>query len=235
MSHYLSVALELCIGFVLLSIITKVLGKTQFSQISPFDFISALILGELVGNAVYDHGTKLGEIVFAVTVWGLLIYIIEIITQKFRGARKILEGEAEIVVHNGRIDYESLKKNKMDINQLQSLMRQQGYFSFEEVEYAILETNGVVSVLPKSKYDIPRAGDLNLPLKAVTLPLAIIIEGEILYHNLEKAGLNELWLKEQLDIQNITDHKTIMYAEWKPNQPVYVLQYESKTSKGSSV
>ena len=86
---------------------------------TPFDFISALILGELVGNAVYDHDTKLREILFAVLVWGLIIYIIELVTQKFKSTRKLLEGEPSIVIHKGNINYDSLKKNKMDMNQLQ--------------------------------------------------------------------------------------------------------------------
>lgn len=228
MNHYLSVVIELIAGLVVLFMIMKALGKTQFSQMTPFDFISALILGELVGNAVYDHDTKLREILFAVLVWGLIIYIIELVTQKFKSTRKLLEGEPSIVIHKGNINYDSLKKNKMDMNQLNSLLRQQGYFSIQEVEYAILETNGMVSVLPKSEYDTPKVSDLNLPLKPVNLPITLILDGEIVYDNLKEYGLNEQWLKEQLAKQNITDYKTVMYAEWKPNQSVYALKYEQQ-------
>lgn len=204
----------------------KVLGKTQFSQLTPFDFISALILGELVGNAVYDHETKLREILFAVLVWGFIIYVIELITQKFKRTRKLLEGEPSIIIHKGNINYESLKKNKMDLNQLKSQIRQQGYFSIQEVEYAILETNGMISVLPKSKYDTPKVSDLNLPEKPVDLPITLILDGEVVYENLKEYGLNEQWLKQQLAKQNITDYKAVIYAEWKPNHSVYALKYK---------
>ena len=229
MNHYLSIALELVVGLVILFIVLKALGKTQFSQITPFDFISALILGELVGNAIYDHETKLSEVIFAGFVWGLLIYIIGLVTLKFKSTRKFLEGEPNIIIHKGNIIYDSLKKIKMDINQLQSLIRQQGYFSIQEVEYAILETNGMVSVLPKPEYDTPKVSDLNLPLKSVNLPITLILDGEIVYENLKEYGLNDQWLKKQLAAQNIKDYKTILYAEWKPNQPVYALKYEHKT------
>ncbi|MDQ0230707.1 DUF421 domain-containing protein [Metabacillus malikii] len=228
MNHYVSVAIELVSGLFILFIMIKVIGRNQFSQITPFDFISALILGELVGNAVYDHETNLGEIIFAAFIWGLLIYTIELITQKFMKARKLLEGEPSIVILKGELKYQALKKAKMDINQLQSLIRQQGYFSFEEIEYAILETNGMVSVLPKSKYDIPRFNDLQLPEKSVHLPITLILDGEIVSVNLKESRLEKQWLLDELAKQGITDYKSVVYAEWKPNQPVYALQYEKK-------
>ncbi|KAA9030692.1 DUF421 domain-containing protein [Niallia endozanthoxylica] len=228
MHHYLSIAIELIAGLVILFIILKILGKTQFSQITPFDFISALILGELVGNAVYDNGTHLGDVLFAASVWGAIIYVVEVVTQKFKNTRKFLEGEPSIVINKGKINYNSLKKNNMDMNQLQSLIRQQGYFSIQEVEYVILETNGMLSVLPKFKYDTPKAGDLNLPSKPVNLPITLILEGEVIYNNLKEYGLNDQWLKEQLAAQNINDYKSVLFAEWQPNQPVYALKYEHK-------
>ncbi|WP_428911714.1 DUF421 domain-containing protein [Niallia sp. Krafla_26] len=225
MNHYVSVAIELVSGLVILFLVLKVLGKTQFSQITPFDFISALILGELVGNAIYDHETRLREIIFAALVWGILIYLMGIITLKFKSTRKFLEGEPNIIIHKGKILHDSLKKSKMDINQLLSLIRQQGYFSIQEIEYAILETNGMVSVLPKFEYDTPKASDLNVPVKPVHLPITLILDGKIVHENLQEYGLHHQWLKEQLTAQNIKDPKTVLYAEWTPNQPVFVLKY----------
>ena len=230
MNNYLTITTELIAGLGLLFIITKLLGKTQFSQITPFDFISALILGELVGNAVYDHEVKIQEIVFATLVWGLLIYIVEIITQKFNRSRKLLEGEPNIVVQKGLIKYQTLKKSKLDINQLLSLIRQQGYFSIQEVEYAILETNGVVSVLPKEKYDTPKKSDFNLPLKPAEIPIILILDGEVVKDNLKEAGVDELWLKNELAQQSITKFKDVLYAEWKENQPLFAMKYEHQIS-----
>lgn len=230
MNHYASVTIELISGLVILFIITKILGKTQFSQITPFDFISALVLGELVGNAIYDHNTKLREIVFAAIIWGLLIYLIEFITQKFTKARRLLEGETSIVINQGKINYHVLKKSRMDINQLQSLLRQQGYFSIKEVEYAILETNGLVSVLPKAEFDTPKVGDFELPLKPVHITVTLILDGEIVYNNLKKYGLEEKWLIDELAKQGISDYKNVLYAEWKENEDVYAIEYEHKTS-----
>lgn len=78
-------------GFFVLLIATKILGKTQISQLTPFDFISAIVLGELVGNTIYDPEIKVWSILYAVLVWVVLIYTIEVITQKFRGTRSFLK------------------------------------------------------------------------------------------------------------------------------------------------
>lgn len=230
MNEYLSIGTELLFGLILLFIMTKVLGKTQFSQITPFDFISALILGELVGNAVYDTEIKLTQVAFAILFWGILIYMIEWITQKFKNTRKLLEGEPNIVIQRGEIKYETLKKVKLDINRLQGLIRQQGYFALEEVEFAIVESNGMVSVLPKPEYDKPKNSDLNVATSPANLPITLIMDGEVVYDNLTEAGLNEKWLKDQLAMKNINDYKDVVYAERRNNKPLYVLTYEKKTS-----
>ena len=195
MNHYLSIALELTSGFVFLFLMTKMQGKTQFSQITPFDFISAIILGELVGNAIYDQEVKIDEIAFAVALWGILVYVTEMITQKFLRSRKSLEGEPNIVIRNGKIKYDALKKAKLDINQLQSLVRQQGYFSLREIEFAIIEMNGMVSVLPKADYDLPKNSDMKIKTKDPSLPINMILDGEVIHANLQEAGLDEQWLK----------------------------------------
>jgi uncharacterized membrane protein YcaP (DUF421 family) len=230
LNHYLSIALELTSGFVFLFIMTKLQGKTQFSQITPFDFISAIILGELVGNAIYDHEVKIGEIAFAVILWGVLVYVTETITQKFLGSRKLLEGEPNIVVRKGKIKFEALKKAKLDINQLQSLVRQQGYFSLREVEYAIIETNGMVSVLPKADYDTPKNSDMKIKAEDPSLPVNMILDGEVVRENLKEAGLDEQWLKNELEKQKIHHVEDVLFAEWMENQPLFVLEYEKKAN-----
>jgi len=128
---------ELIIGYFLLLLLTKVLGKTQITQITTFDFVSVLVLGELVGNAMYDTETGIKEIMYSILIWGGLIYITEFITQKFRKTRQLLEGKPSIIINKGKIDFKELKKNHLDINQLQHLLRAKDVFSIAECAYAI--------------------------------------------------------------------------------------------------
>jgi len=170
---YIQILVELILGYIALFVLTKVMGKTQITQITPFDFISALILGELVGNAIYDDDIKFQKVIYAVVVWGLLIFLTEVLTQKKKGLRKLLEGRPTIVIRKGKIDYVALKKTRLDINQLQHLLRSREIFSIRECEYAILETDGSISVLKKSGYSNVTIRDMNLPHSPVKLPVTL--------------------------------------------------------------
>ena len=211
--------------FLALLIMLKFLGKIQFSQITPFDFITALVLGNFVGDAVFDSDTGLIEILFCIFIWGILIYIIELLTQKSTFFRLILEGKPTMIVYKGEILYKQLKKNYLDLNQLQHLMRQQGFFSIYEAEYVILERDGQISIAPKHAYGPPTKQDLNIPHKQTHLPVAVIMDGKVILNNLKEAGYDELWLKNQLSKRKIKDYKEVFYAEWQENRGLEVTMY----------
>ncbi|MFS0865152.1 YetF domain-containing protein [Fredinandcohnia sp. 179-A 10B2 NHS] len=222
---YFRIVLDLVCGLLGLLILTKILGKTQITQITPFDFISALVLGELVGNAVFDDKIGVLQILFAVTIWGVLIYIIEVITQKIAITRPYLEGKPAIIIHKGQIIKEKLKKNKLDINQLQHLLRSKNVFSIREVEYAILETDGSISVLKKSSYEQPTRQDYNMEEKKVRLPITLISDGQIINENLKESGFTEEWLISELRSKGVNSYKDLLIAEWLEEDGLYIQTY----------
>jgi len=222
---YLHMAFELIIGYSALLAVTKFLGKSQITQITAFDFISALILGEFVGNAMYDRNVTAGKILFSIFVWGLLIYITEWLTQKYRRTRPLLEGGPSIIIHNGYIDYQALKKNRMDLDQLKHLLRSKDVFSIQECAFAILETDGTISVVKKPDYDYVTKKDLNIPSPPAEIAVSIISDGEIVEDNLRLIGWSKEQLMEQLKIQGANDVKEVLYAEWKANTPLHVQTY----------
>lgn len=215
---YLQITTETLFGFIALFTMTKVLGKSQITQITAFDFISALVLGELVGNALYDPDVGIIDIGYAILLWSILIFVTEMITQKYKRTRKILEGSPSLVIYKGQIDREQLKKNKLDINQLQHLLRSKDVFSIQEVQYAILETDGTISVLKASQYQNVTREDMKLAPENVPLPRTIISDGEVIWDNLKEAGFDEQWLKKQLEAKNYNGPKEIMYAEHKEGE-----------------
>jgi uncharacterized membrane protein YcaP (DUF421 family) len=225
---YLSMLADTLFGFVALFILAKILGKTQINQITPFDFISALILGELVGNALFDEKAGIPEIAFVVTLWGGLLYITEIITQKFKRTRMLLEGSPDIVIYNGKLIRDVLKKNNLDVNQLQLLLRAKDIFSLEEVEHAILETNGTVSVLKKSPYQAPTKSDMNISPEEVNLSITLINDGEIIYDNLKEKNLTEEWLMEQLKEQDYDNVEDVFYAEYNKGKKLFILPFVNR-------
>lgn len=214
--------IELIVGFFSLLIMTRILGKTQITQLTSFDFISALIMGELLGNAIYDDDTGVTKIIFAIVVWGLLIFGIQIIGQKSIKLRNLFEGKPSLVIQKGVIDRQELKKNRTNLNELLTLLRDKDVFSVREVEYALLEPNGSLTVLKKPEYDTPTLKDLNLPINSKSLPMLLVSDG-ILNTDLKKIGKDESWIKTQLKQQGYNDIKNILYAEWREEDGLYVI------------
>ena len=215
-------SVELILGFFTLLIVTRVVRKTQINQLSPFDFISSIVLGELLGNAVYDDEVKIWSVIFALTLWSILMILVEIATQKSFTVRKLTEGGPTIIIKNGQIDYESLKKEKLDVNELLSALRQKDAFSVHEVEFAILEPSGNISVLKKSKYNTPTLEDFKLDYKKVYLSVSLIIDGKVMKNNLNSIGFDEKWLEKQLSHFKVENIEDVFYAEWKQDEGMYV-------------
>jgi uncharacterized membrane protein YcaP (DUF421 family) len=224
---YLDILIELVLGYVALFITVKCLGRTQISQITPFDFISSLVLGDLVGSAIFDEHAGLPKILFAIVVWGALIFFTEIATQKSFTLRYLFEGKPSMIIRKGELVWKEMKRNRLDIDQLRQLLRAKDVFSLDEVEYAIFENNGGLSVLKKSDSDQPTCKDLNIKLENRTIPITIISDGKVLEKNLHKAGLDHYWLDKQLEKKGIKQPEEICYAEWEVGKQLYIQKYKS--------
>lgn len=222
---YTQMLVDTIFGFFALFLLTKILGKTQISQLTAFDFISAIILGELVGNALFDDNSGILQIGYVLLLWGSLLYITEIITQKFKSTRHLLEGSPEIVIRKGKLIRDVMKKNKLDINQLQHMLRGKDVFTLREVEYAILETNGTLSVLKKSDFQTPTRKDMKLAPQPTNLSVTLINDGEIIYDNLKERNLTEEWLMDELKEQGYDNVKDVFYAEYMKDEELLVLPF----------
>ncbi|WP_330948498.1 DUF421 domain-containing protein [Virgibacillus sp. MG-45] len=233
MHSYLLMFVDTIFGFFALFVLTKILGKTQMSQLTAFDFISAVILGELVGNALFDKEAGILEIAFVIILWGGLLYGVEITTQRFKRTRYLLEGKPSLVIHKGNIIRKEMKKNKIDIGELQHLLRVKDVFSVQEVEYAILETNGQLSVLKKADYQSPNKKDLNVYPTEPFLPFTVISDGEILMDNIIEAGLTEEWLHNEIKRQGYTSVKDIFYGEYVKGQKLFLQPFIEEKKRES--
>ncbi|WP_194709696.1 DUF421 domain-containing protein [Radiobacillus deserti] len=217
--------IETLFGFVSLLFITKLLGKTQITQLTAFDFISAMIFGELVGNVLFDDKAGLKEMALAIFLWGGLLYVIEWSTQRFKRTRELFEGKPTLIIHQGKVSRKSMKKSKLDINQLMHLLRSKGAFSIQEVEYAVLETDGSISILKSSNDQSPTRKDLKLPEQDVHIPILMIVDGEVLWDNVRESGFDQNWLDKQLKEKKFNSVKEVFIAEFKTGEGLYVQPY----------
>lgn len=135
--------LELIVGFLFLFLIVKFVGKKIISQISPFTFIAAIVLGEILGNALYDNKMGVFYIIYSLVLWAVMLFVVEILSQKSLKFRGIVIGKPVALIKNGVIDREALKKNRININLLQSLLRQSETFSIREVAYCYVRSKWI--------------------------------------------------------------------------------------------
>jgi uncharacterized membrane protein YcaP (DUF421 family) len=137
----------------------------------------------------------------------------------------MVEGKPSALINNGRVDYEELKKNRMNINQLQSLLRQSETFSIREVAFCYLEANGSISILKKTKYQKTTQEDFNLPIKPIYVPVTLIRDGKVLWDELNDLGFDDSWLRTQLEIQGIFEYHSVFLAEWLEDDGLFVQTY----------
>ena len=130
-----------------------------------------------------------------------------------------------MIIRKGRLDWAELKGNRLDIDQLQQLLRAKGVFSVQEVEYAILENNGSISVLRKAEADQPTCQDMKLQVSERKMPYTVISDGDVVQKSLEEAGKNEDWLREELQKQGAEKPEEISYAEYIPGNSLFIQRY----------
>nr|WP_263324571.1 DUF421 domain-containing protein [Neobacillus sp. Marseille-Q6967] len=217
--------IELIIGFFTIFFIINIVGRKLINQITPFTFISSIVLSEILGNALYDEKIGAFKIIYAMALWGGLLFIVEYLGRKSLLFRGVFQGKPSALIRNGVVDQDELKRCRMNLNQLQSLLRQSETFSIREVSYCYLEPNGSISILKKSKYQKTTQEDFNLPSKSVHVPVTVIRDGKVLKDELTDLGYDQTWLDQQLFTHNITHYREVLIAEWQEGDGLFVQRY----------
>ncbi|MFK2824612.1 DUF421 domain-containing protein [Bacillus sp. B190/17] len=227
--NIMHLTMELITGFFLLFIIVKWVGRKIINQITPFTFIASIVLSELLGNALYDDKVGTFYIIYSMSLWGLLLFTVEYLGRKHLFFRGIFQGKPAAIINNGIVDPEALRKSRMNLNQLQSLLRQSETFSIREVAFCYLEANGSISILKKPQYQKATLENFNLPGKPAYVPVTLIRDGEVLWDEIKDLGFDESWLKMQLLSQSVSDYKDVFIAEWLEGDGMFVQTYPKTT------
>lgn len=199
MPDWIEILLRSLFFLIVLFLITKVLGKKQLSQLSFFEYVT----GITIGNVGAELATKVeGNIihgVLSILVFAIAPFIAGLISLKSKTFRDLVEGKASVFIKDGKVMEDNLKKEKYTIDELLGLLRKKDVFDISEVEFALLEANGDFSVMLKKQNQPVTAKDLNLSVAAVKEPQTIIMDGSILDEPLSTIGLNRNWLHTELD------------------------------------
>ena len=216
------IALKIVIGFISLFIVLAVTGRIGVSQLTSIHFVFILLLDDFLGHIIYEKNENIFEYLFAVGLWTLFMLGIQTVSRKFPKVRLFLQGRPFCIIQNGQLDREEIRKARLDVNQVLSLLRKQGIFSVREVEFGLLEPDGMLSIALKASHRNPTMGDLNLSGKKITLPIPLIIDGKIMRKSLYEAGFDEDWMYQELKKSGHGDETEIFYAEWDENSGFYV-------------
>lgn len=222
MPEHIEVMLRSIASFGLLLIGTRILGKQTISQMTMFDFVAAISLGAISANLAFNTSIKIHHTIIAFTIYVGIIFLMALIALKNKKGRKLLAGDPTIVIQNGKILEGNMKKMRYTLDYLNQQLREKEVFNIDEVLFAIVETNGVLTVLKKPQFRNVTRQDLTIAvMPEKKLPIELIMDGEIISENLEQNNLPFSWLESELGKRKLTKHD-VVYAVLAANGNMYV-------------
>lgn len=195
----LNTFVRVSIIYLVVLIVMRLMGKREISQMQPFELVIAIMIADLASVPMADTGIPIFNGIIPILALLLFQLIISLINLKSITLRKIICGKPRMLIYRGKIDDGALKKEKITINELQERLRQNNIFSIGDVEYAILETSGQISVIqkPEKRTTIPE--DFHILPDYEGIPYDLIIDGKVMYENIQAIGRDERWLKREVE------------------------------------
>ena len=217
-----------------LFIFTNALGKKQINQLNMFDYVIGISIGNVVAEMTVNKEVVFLDGIIVMGMYSLISIVISFLTTKSIVLRRIISGTPTTIIENGKIIEKALIKSKLDINELLEEARIDGYFDISEIEYAIMESNGKISFLPKSKYKPVTATDLKLKTNYKGLCTNVVIDGHIMNNNLKSINKNKNWLLRRLTNLNYKDIDKLLLVTCDSNEKLTIFEKKIEGNKYGS-
>ena len=216
------------IGFFTLLIFARVLGKQQISQLTFFDYVLGITVGSIASSLTTDLTSSAWPHWVGLLTWIFAVLILQIVTLKWRYASKYIDGEPTVVIMNGKIMEAAMSKLRYRFDDLSEQLRIKGVFDLTEVEFAILEKSGQISVLKKSQYQPVTPNDMNICTEYKGISTEIIYDGIVIDENLKQLNVTRKWLEKELKKMKIGGPEDVFLATLDTNGKLYVDKYKDK-------
>lgn len=200
------------IAFLPLIVCARLLGKQQIAELSVIDFVIAITIGSIASTATVEFETPPLQSAFAVAVWALLALLIQHTQLHNRSINTLINGRPRVIVNGGKIDPDALRAERITVEDLLMLLRKKGAFNLQEVEVAVLERDGTLSVLKRSQHEPLTPQDMGIPTQYKGLPTTLIVDGRIDDENLRKVGQTRSWLLQQLQAHGASGPEEVLYC-----------------------
>lgn len=228
MMEVLDVVIRSLISLVTLFLVTKMLGKKQVSQLSLFDYVIGISIGNFAAEMTINVDSQYLNGIVSVVIFGVVAYLVSIATMKSIWMRRYFMGTPTIMIQNGKLLEANMKKVHFDVNDLLEECRGAGYFDLNEIEYAIMEANGNLSVLPKAEYKPVTVKDMQVKSEKQGLCANVVIDGKVMPKNLEHMKKDKKWLMQQLKVKGYQNLDRILLATMDVNEKVTIYERNEK-------
>jgi uncharacterized membrane protein YcaP (DUF421 family) len=217
------------IAFIVLFILARVMGTKQIAQLTFFDYVVGITIGNLAGALTLDLHTKILNGILGMVYWALFLFIVSILTLQSFTMREILEGSPKVLIENGKILEKNLKKSRMSYDDLITRLREKNAFKLSDVELAVLETDGQLSVMMKAANQPITPQTLGLLVEDEHRPQLVIVDGKLIEKKLTEYGYTKEWLLGEINKQGAKDFKDVFLAQIDSKGNVYVDLYVDDT------
>ncbi|MEG9295146.1 DUF421 domain-containing protein [Mangrovibacillus sp. Mu-81] len=221
----LELSFRLVLAFLTLLILARVMGRKEISQMTFFNFVSAISLGTLGASLAVDSTLSVRNGMIALGAWTLFTLGTGLLDLKSKGIRKAVEGSPKVVIREGNILEGELRKLRLDVDALNELLRKKNVFSIKDVDYAIFETDGTLSVLKKeAAQPLTKADRMNAApaLKHYPIPIPIIEDGRYNEKHLKDYNISKEWVDQQLSKQGLHSSSNVFYAELQTDGTLFI-------------
>lgn len=223
--------------YILVLILLRLMGKRQLGEMQPFELVIMLIFADLATIPMAETALPLIHGIIPILTLAVLHYLLSFLSRKSIFLRKIINGKPQIVISPNGIEYSTLKQLDLNMNDLIEGIRGCGYFNLEEILYAIIQTNGTITVLPRGAYAPLTANDIKLEKEKASLPIIVFAEGKFIHENMNIAKIDEEFLNTKIEnagFKKLTEILLItlntqgkMYIQPK-NGPFVIIETEYK-------
>lgn len=229
MNEALVVFVRSLIAFASLLIFTRMLGKQQLSQLTFFDYVLGITIGSIAATVSTDLSSPAWPHWVGLFTWAAIVAIMQWSSIHWKLADRFLSGEPVVVIMKGKLLEQNMKTVHYTISDLLEHLRDKSVFDLSQVEFAVLETSGTLSVLLKPEHQTPTRKDLNITPPQGGISTEVIYSGLVMEENLKRAGVNQKWLMKQLKAQGISSPDQVFLATYNSQSGVlFVDKYQDK-------
>lgn len=228
MNEHLNIIIRSIVTYLVLVIFTRAMGRKQISQLTYFDYVVGITIGSIAAEVDVNKTVKVFDGIISLLIWSVITILISEITLRNIKLRLLIDSEPLLIIDKGRVIYKNMKKARYNIGDLLMQLRDKDIFNITDVEIAILEPDGKLSVLKKSEKSTVTVGDLNIKLPKIGMMVDLILDGNILLPHLRLIQKDETWVLTQLKARNINNINEVIFAGIQADEQIYIVTRDSK-------